>query len=69
MRHKFNMMLVYLVGLAEDDLVVAEAEGVPVERHRVQVYVRVGSLGLAGAGAVKVPDRQLWKWIQHDMTY
>ena len=60
---------VYLVGLAEDDLVVAEAEGVPVERHRVQVDVRVGALGLARAGAVKVPDWQLWKWIQHDMTY
>ena len=59
-----SMRNVYLVGLAEDDLVVAEAEGVPVERHRVQVNVRVGSLGLARAGAVKVPDWQLWKWMR-----
>ena len=52
--------LVYLVRLAEDDLVVAEAERVPVERHRVKVDVRVGALRLPGARAVKVPDRQFW---------
>ena len=58
------MIPVYLVGLAEDDLVVAEAERVPVQRHRVQVNVRVGALGLARAGAVKVPDWQFWKWMR-----
>ena len=48
----------HLVSLAEDNLVVAEAERVPVERHRVKVDVRVGALRLPGARAVKVPDRQ-----------
>ena len=50
----------HLVSLAEDDLVVAEAERVPVERHRVKVDVRVGALRLPGARPVKVPDRQFW---------
>ena len=48
-----------LVGLAEDEFVVSEPERVPVERHRVQVDVRVAALRLAGRRAVKVPDRQL----------
>ena len=59
---KIERCLVYLVRLAEDDLVVAESKRVAVERHRVQVDVRVGALGLAGARAVKVPDRQFWIW-------
>ena len=54
----------YLVSLAEDNLVVAEPERISVERHRVEVDVRVGALCLAGARAVKVPDRQLWIWMQ-----
>ena len=54
-------LLVVLVGLAHDDLVVAEAEGVAVHGHRVQVDVRVGALGLAGRGAIVVPDGKLWK--------
>ena len=54
-------LLVVLVGLAHDDLVVAEAEGVAVHGHRVEVDVRVGALGLAGRGAIVVPDGKLCK--------
>ena len=59
-----SKLWLYLVRFAEDDLVVTEAKRISVERHRVQVDVRVGALRLAGARAVKVPDRQLWKWMQ-----
>ena len=34
-------LLVVLVGLAEDELVVAEAEGITVEGHRIEVDVGV----------------------------
>ncbi len=39
-------LLVVLVGLAEDDLVVPQAERVAVQSHGVEVHVRVGALGL-----------------------
>ena len=52
-------LLVVLEGLAQDDLVVAQAERVPVHGHGIEVDVGVGALGLAGGGAIKVPDGEL----------
>ena len=51
--------IVLLEGLAEDELVVAAAEGVGVHGHRREVGVRVLALGLARRGAVVVPDGKL----------
>ena len=51
--------LVVLEGLAEDELVVAAAEGVGVHGDRREVRVRVLTLGLARRGAVVVPDGKL----------
>ena len=52
--------LVVLVGLAEDQDIVASSEGVRVDLHRVKVSVGVGALGLVGGAPVIVPD---WKLI------
>ncbi len=43
---RLGRLLVVLVGLAEDDLVVPQAERVAVQSHGVEVHVRVGALGL-----------------------
>ena len=51
--------LVVLEGLAEDELVVAAAEGVGVHGDRREVRVRVLALGLARRGTVVVPDGKL----------
>ena len=45
---RLRRLLVVLVSLAEDELVVAQAKRVAVDRHRVQVDVRVRALGLPG---------------------
>merc|ERR1719219_978185 len=50
--------LVVLVGLAQDQDVVASSEGVRVDLHRVKVSVGVGALGLVCGAPVIVPD---WK--------
>lgn len=52
-------LLVVLVGLAEDQLVVTQTEGVAVDGDGVEVHVRVGPLGLAGGAAIEVPDGEL----------
>ena len=41
-----SWLLIVFVGLTEDQFVVAEPEGVPIQRHRVQVHVTVVALGL-----------------------
>ena len=51
-------LLVVFVGLTEDEFVVAEAEGITVESHGVEVNVRVGALGLSSTAAVEIPNRQ-----------
>ena len=40
-------LLVMLVGLAQDKLIVSQAEGVAVHGHRIEVDIRVGALSLA----------------------
>ena len=52
-------LLVVLVGLAEDNLVVSQPEGILVHGNGVQVDVGVGTLGLSGGGAIEVPDGKL----------
>ena len=61
--HSLNLLarltcgqFVVFEGLAEEQFVLASPERVPEERHWVKVDVRVGTLGLVRAGAVKVPD-------------
>ncbi len=39
--------LVVLIGLAEDELVVAQPERITVDRDGVEIHVRVRALGLA----------------------
>ena len=41
-------LLVVPVGLAQNKLVVSQAEGVTVHGHRVEVDIGVGTLSLAG---------------------
>ena len=41
-------LLVVPVGLAQNKLVVSQAEGVTVHRHGVEVDIGVGTLSLAG---------------------
>ena len=43
---RLGRLLVVLIGLAEDDLVVPQAERVSVQSHGMEVHVRVGALGL-----------------------
>jgi len=50
---------VELVGVAHHQDVVAAAEGVLVDGHRVQVGVRVGPLGLVARASIVVPNGQL----------
>ena len=55
----FCWLLVVFVGLAEDQFVVVQPEGVCVDGNGVEVGVRVLALGLTGAAAVEVPDGKL----------
>lgn len=50
---------VKLVGIAHDQDVVAAAEGILVDGHRVQIGVRVGALSLVARAAIVIPDGQL----------
>ena len=50
--------LVVLVGVAENESVVAQVKGIPVDSHRIEVDVRVAALGLVSRAAVIVPNRQ-----------
>ena len=54
-----SWQLVVLVGLAEDQDVVAPPEGIRVDLDGVEVSVGVGALGLVGGATVIVPDWQL----------
>ncbi len=54
----FCGQLVVLVSLAQDQFVVAKAEGVPVHGHGMQVDIRVAAFGLPGGAAIKVPNGQ-----------
>jgi len=58
-------LLVVFVGLAEDQLVVVQPEGVCVDGNGVEVGVRVLALSLTGAAAVEVPDGKLL-WVFWD---
>ena len=49
-------LLVVLVGLAEDNLVVSQPEGIFVQGNRVKVDIRVGALSLSSGGSIEVPD-------------
>ena len=48
-------LLVVGVGLTQEQLVLAPAEGVPEEGHWLEEHVRVVALGLTSARAIKVP--------------
>ena len=52
-------LLVVLVGLAKNNLVISQPEGILVHCNGVEVHVGVGALGLAGGGSIEVPDRKL----------
>lgn len=51
--------LVELEGFAHDEDVVPALKGIAVDRHRMQVRVRVLANRLSRRAAVKVPDRQV----------
>ena len=56
---RIRWFLVVLVRFAEDELVVAQAEGVAVDGDWIKVDVRVGAFGLTGGAAIEVPNWQI----------
>lgn len=58
---RFRWRLVAVVRVAEHELVVAATEGIVVNRHRIEEYVTVGTVGLVRRAAVVSPRRQVWK--------
>ena len=57
-----------LVGLAQDQLVVAQPERVPVHGDGVKVHIGVASFGLTGRASIKIPDWQFCKCKQTAKT-
>merc|ERR1719412_2116033 len=58
--------LVVFRSLTKNNLIVSQSEGIPVQRHGVEIHVGVVPLGQVGTAPVKTPDRQLSRSFGHE---